>query len=266
MHMGNKKTKPKSLGPQDKKNRKKDGSRGPFSLRSAFLITVLLTVFLWWLPVLGQMIAGYVGGRRSGSAAKGIVATGSAVGIFVIAALLLSSAGFSFIDAQERLTDTMLAGFPALTDLVTTMSGYASSFFLAFGTIGSACAIVAATTVVFGMTGGILAGQARLEREYRTPSASAPAAFSARSMDAYRNGRSVGFGSFGDYAPVHASQTVTAATGKPLVRRAAARNAPEPQPAAEIRSPLSSVLEMTGNVQPRERPAPVVQKDDFEYI
>jgi len=267
--MGNKRAKLNSLGSRADKSKKNEAPAGPFSLRSAFLITALLTMFLWWLPVLGQMIAGYVGGRKSGSAAKGVLVTGSVVGIFIAAALLLSAAGFSFTDAQVRLTGTVLSGFPAVADIVTTISEYAASFFLAFGTIESACLAVALTTVTFGLIGGILAGQVRCESEYRMSSASSAPNSSARSIDAFRSGRSAGFGSFEDYSPVRAIQannTICHSSGKPLVRRQSARDIPEPQPAAETRSPLSSVLEMAGNVQPREKPVPAATKDDFEYI
>jgi len=268
MHMGNKKAK-LSLGSRADKSKKEKESGGPFSLRSAFLITALLTVFLWWLPVLGQMIAGYVGGRKSGSAVKGVVVTGSVVCIFVAVALMLSLAGFSFTDAQESITGTMLSGFPVLADIVTTISEYATAFFLSLGTTEAACLVVAVTTVIFGLIGGILAGQAGREREYRTSSVSSAPSSSARSVEAFKNGRSAGFGSFEEYSPVRATQasnTSGSSSGTPIVRRQPARDVQEPQPVAEARSPLSSVLEMAGNVQPREKPVPVATKDDFEYI
>ena len=223
----------------------------------------------------GQMIAGYVGGRKSGSAAGGLIVAGSVVGIFVIIALLVSLLGFSVHDAQMALTGSLLSGTPAMADLMTSTSDYASSFFASFGTLGSVCAVMAVSTLVFGLVGGIVAGQVRLERDYRMPSGSSSAAGSpARSVDAHKNGRPMGFGSFEEYSPVHATQVggTVSPSEKPLVRRAAARDAPEPKPVAEARSPLSSVLEMAGSVQrtvqPRERPAPAAaaSKDDFEYI
>lgn len=267
--MGNILAKLKSLGSRTDRGKKEKKPSGPFRLGSAFLITAILTVFLWWLPVIGQMIAGYVGGRKSGSAARGVLVTGSAVGIFIAAALLLSSAGFSFTEAQENLTGTMLAGFPALAEVVTIISEYASSFFLAFGTIESACAVVAVTTMIFGLIGGVLAGQVRLEKEYRMSSSPSAPSPSPRSMDAFRCGRSAGFGSFEEYSAVHAVQVRSVcgpSSGRPLVRRQSARDLPGPQPVTETRSPLASVLEMAGNVQPREKPVPMAAKDDFEYI
>ncbi|HPP45635.1 MAG TPA: hypothetical protein PK446_07570, partial [Methanomassiliicoccaceae archaeon] len=37
-----------------------------YSFWSAMKYTFALSLLLWWLPVFGQMVAGYVGGRRAG--------------------------------------------------------------------------------------------------------------------------------------------------------------------------------------------------------
>lgn len=273
--MGNKLKKP-SFGSKKKKEPKaKKESNGPFSLRSAFLVTMLLTVFLWWLPIFGQMVAGYVGGRKSGSPAKGLLVTASAVGIFVLAAYTISFFGYSILDAQNYLITNVFASYPAVSEFVTSTFGYMQSFFETFGALTSASVVIFATTAAFGVIGGIVAGQVRLEAEYRAPVARtvnnmtvSAANSGSRSVESYKQGRSMGFGSFDDYLPVHAMQVNSmegTASAKPLVRKASAREAPEQvreEPVKE--SPLSSVLQMSDrNAQPREKPA---AKDDFEYI
>ena len=42
-----------------------------YSFWSAVKYTFTLSLLLWWLPIFGQMIAGYVGGRRAGVALEG---------------------------------------------------------------------------------------------------------------------------------------------------------------------------------------------------
>jgi len=276
MHMMDWRATLHSLSSRAAKIKTGKGSNGPFDLRSAFIIAAALTALLWWIPVFGQMIAGYVGGRKSGSAARGVLVAGSAVGMFIVIALLFSLLGFSVYETQEYLAETVLAGVPVFSGLMLSLADYASSTFSSFGALGSFCAVVAVATVVFGLIGGIVAGQIRLEMQYRTPSGvSAPAGAPARSVDAFKKGRSMGFGSFEEYSSVHAAQVSSAAgpsSEKPLVRRASARDAPEPRPAAETKpSPLSSVLEMAGSVQravqPREKPAPAAASfDDTEFI
>ncbi|MFW5952971.1 MAG: hypothetical protein ACOCSJ_02290, partial [Candidatus Natronoplasma sp.] len=46
---------------------------------------VFLSALLWWIPLFGPMLAGYVGGRRTGGPKKGIFA--SIVGLGIIAAV-----------------------------------------------------------------------------------------------------------------------------------------------------------------------------------
>src|SRR3989304_431970 len=48
--------------------------RPPFSFLSAVKYVTILSILLWWLPTFGQMIAGYVGGRRAGSPWRGVAA------------------------------------------------------------------------------------------------------------------------------------------------------------------------------------------------
>jgi len=45
-----------------------------YNFWSAVKYTFGLSLLLWWLPVFGQMIAGYVGGRRAGAPWKGMIA------------------------------------------------------------------------------------------------------------------------------------------------------------------------------------------------
>ena len=44
------------------------------SVLSGMLWIIVLGILLFWLPVLGQMIAGFVGGKKAGSAMNGLLA------------------------------------------------------------------------------------------------------------------------------------------------------------------------------------------------
>lgn len=240
-----------------------------FSFGSALGVTLLLTVFLWWLPVLGQMIAGYVGGRKSGSVLKGIAATFTAVFSFIVIAMILSAFGLSIVDGQKAVLDTVAGGFPAFADMTTSMSAYLEGFFAQYGELTATVGVIAVVTVMFGAIGGIMSSQVAKESQYRSPSVSSAHA-NARSMNAYRSGRSSGFGSFDDYLPVNAVQSVRSdvAAKKPLVRKASARDVPEKavqEPELEYSSsPLSSVLTMSDRTPVKEKQ--IQPKDDFEYI
>src|SRR3989304_2012749 len=57
-----------------------------YSMGGAMKYVLVLSLLLWWLPTIGQMIAGYVGGRRAGGPWRGAVAAIVPVVLIVILA------------------------------------------------------------------------------------------------------------------------------------------------------------------------------------
>lgn len=78
-------------------------SRRPGSIGSAILWMFVLSILLFWLPVLGPLIAGFVGGRKAGSLSNAIMAT-------LLPALVLGAVLFVFTSV---LTGLPLIGFLA---------------------------------------------------------------------------------------------------------------------------------------------------------
>jgi hypothetical protein len=72
----------------------------PGSILLGTLWMIGLAVLLFWLPVLGPLVAGYVGGRRSGSVAGAAVASiipaALAAGLFLLAG---SGLGFPMLSS-----------------------------------------------------------------------------------------------------------------------------------------------------------------------
>jgi len=63
---------------------------------------VVLSAILWWIPLFGPMLAGYVGGRRTGGPKKGIIA--SIVGLGIIAAVYyLLTYGYVYLALESVL-------------------------------------------------------------------------------------------------------------------------------------------------------------------
>lgn len=48
---------------------------GKYSFKAALAIAYIGTIFLWWLPIFGPMLAGYVSGRAAGNKWKGLFST-----------------------------------------------------------------------------------------------------------------------------------------------------------------------------------------------
>jgi hypothetical protein len=74
----------------------------PGSVTSAILWMFVLSLLLFWLPVLGPLIAGFVGGRKAGSLGNAVIAVilpglifGAA--LFFLASLLTGLPLFGFI-------------------------------------------------------------------------------------------------------------------------------------------------------------------------
>ncbi len=78
------------------------------SIPAAMAWMVALSALLFWLPILGSLIAGYVGGSKAGSPGRAIAAVFLPGAIVWIAAMLLG--GF-------------LAGIPILGPIFATIAG-----------------------------------------------------------------------------------------------------------------------------------------------
>ena len=64
--------------------------RGKYSWRSSLVIAFVATILLWWLPIFGPMLSGYVSGRASGSKYKGVIITALVAGVIGVASFVLT--------------------------------------------------------------------------------------------------------------------------------------------------------------------------------
>ena len=139
-----------------------------YSIGSAVRYVFVLSLLLWWLPTIGQMIAGYVGGRRAGGPWRGVVAAILPVAVIVALAwgwdrgyLAPYLGGLAAV--PSTLGQAVSAAVPPATPYVDFVLAYFAAFVgalkatLSMGTNGYL------VTVVFAYIGGILADQARRE-------------------------------------------------------------------------------------------------------
>lgn len=61
----------------------------PYSARMGLLYSVFFSLLLWWIPIAGPAIAGYVSGRKSGDARKALQASLVTTAIIVLASYVL---------------------------------------------------------------------------------------------------------------------------------------------------------------------------------
>lgn len=252
-----------------------------YDMKSAVWLTFILSFLLCWIPILGQMVAGYIGGRRSGSPVRGAMSTTLAT-VVVLAILMILSVGLFSVNGiltgnpGERIDE--ISGTSPLTGQM--LSAGLSYLTAAFGSVDGTLSInygIYLVTIAFGFIGGIIADQSRKEtRLIISESASTAPVRSARSMEMHRAGRSLGFETFDDIraanpraqpevqsariVEVPKAAPVTATTVGPV--RAGMTTTSNTEDADN--GPFSDILRRQDRKDPSEQRAQ--QKDDFEYI
>ncbi|MEM3341410.1 MAG: hypothetical protein QW728_01825, partial [Thermoplasmata archaeon] len=136
-----------------------DDSDGGYMSDVAYGLKYLLGfgIFLWWLPIWGPMIAGYIGGKKAGSPGRGFVAAFIPSSVFVIL-IWGSYLGWIPIDFQtildipettrRWLEARNLTGMPFLDMLLETLTVAASRDISPFGVL-----------ILFAIIGGALADE-----------------------------------------------------------------------------------------------------------
>ena len=205
-----------------------------YDTKHGLVMETVLALVLWWIPYLGQMIPGYVGGRRSGSMGRGIIASVSST--FII--LLLAIAGaysLSWLMSTATIVDCM-ASFPALQTFFDYAVGYISMFIVLTGSGFSITTAVAGNYLlmcVFAVLGGAMANQSRKELALIVDAAVSQSAPKApRSVRAAAAGRTLNFESYSDLSAISVNSMPGADIRSAATEKAAERPVEHQRPAA----------------------------------
>ena len=176
----------------------KKGQNRLYDTRSGTLLTIVLLFLLGWIPTIGQMIAGFVGGRRSGSPLRGFIASLSGTFVVLLTLFLiveiLKAINSALITDPEGEIAIIASSSPVLQQLLDAALEYGRQLFgSADFTINYA---VYAITIPFGVIGGIFADQAQKETRLIVARTGKVNARRVRSIDAYKDGKSLGFETF----------------------------------------------------------------------
>lgn len=144
-----------------------------YSFWSASKYVLILSLILWWLPMFGQMIAGYVGGRRAGGPWRGVAAS-----IIPVVCLYMVITGFDsgFLPshvmgvaiAPAAISASLSQSVPFISPYLQFSSEYVGSFVAALSGASPYGINTYVLTVAFAYVGGILAEQSRREIEYNS--------------------------------------------------------------------------------------------------
>ncbi|MDR1955131.1 MAG: hypothetical protein LBP82_04185 [Candidatus Methanoplasma sp.] len=211
-----------------------------YSTRMATVFCLVTSALLWWIPVFGPAVAGYVCGRKTGSMVKGTICaliSGTFL-LFIVwgmSAFVLGHGGYPAVPAGEAAA--------SLKGIVGATATYLQTFFTE-GTSSLNLANLGVVTV-FGSVGGILSRQIRKETAHliAVGAAEGSARPAARSMLLYGRNKELGFESFDDCI---ASQRMTTNMNKDTMAEHNAEKgekakAPERKPATTVQTVTSTV-------------------------
>ncbi|MBN1677605.1 MAG: hypothetical protein JW880_03620 [Candidatus Thermoplasmatota archaeon] len=155
----------------DHEGKKFKSSNVVYSFWSASKYVLILSLMLWWLPMFGQMIAGYVGGRRAGGPWKGVAASIiPVVGLYAVMtgfdSGFLPSHVFGVAIAPAAVGASLSNSVPLISPYIQFSSEYVGSFVGALAGSSPYGINTYVLTVAFAYVGGVLAAQNRREIEY----------------------------------------------------------------------------------------------------
>ncbi len=205
------------------------GQNSLYDTRSGTFLTTILLFILGWIPMIGQMVAGFVGGRRAGSPMRGFVAVvlGTVITLLI---MFLTVEGLNAIDSAlvndpEGEIAAVAATSPVLQQLLDATLNYArglfghSDFTIDYG--------MYMITIPFGIIGGIFANQAQKEARIIVARTAKASARRIRSIDAYKSGKPMGFETFQQYTAMSVNSMATPVNSTPAKKEAPAPAKPK---------------------------------------
>jgi hypothetical protein len=156
---------------EDEEIKKFQDLKVPYSFWSAVKFTFVLSILLWWLPVFGQMIAGFVGGRRAGKPWKGVLAAMVPLMVIFIITLLVDMGILPTVIMGVDWTPSAIlvwleGAVPLIAPYIAFVKMYMTSFIDTIQITTSVRLDTYIITAAFAYIGGILAEQSRLEMNY----------------------------------------------------------------------------------------------------
>jgi hypothetical protein len=124
------------------------------NILSGMWYVFILSCLLWWLPVFGQMIAGYIGGRRAGSPTKGIIV--SIIPVFIIMLLFIGMdiGVLPFLVALAQIPSMVMNGIQSISPHAAE---YIGGIFVGLEPLIGINANGFLIVIVFGLIGGMMA-------------------------------------------------------------------------------------------------------------
>ncbi|MFA5313894.1 MAG: hypothetical protein WC375_11380 [Methanomassiliicoccales archaeon] len=155
-----------NISESHKRPKKDKMDKSPYSILGAIKYAFILTFALWWLPIIGPMIAGYVTGRRAGKAWLGILAATMALLSVSIVTTLLNSGVVGGYSSTSSLKDWLVALIPIFGPYFEFADQYMSYYLGAIQVSTGMHLDIYILTLAFAYIGGAIATQTWAEMGY----------------------------------------------------------------------------------------------------
>ncbi len=248
------------------------GQRSVYDTRSGTLLTIVLLFILGWIPMIGHMVAGFVGGRRAGSPTRGFVAAfvGTMSVLLVLFLIVESIRGINsaLINDPEGEIAVLTASAPLLQQLCTMFLDYTRDLFGSVDfSINYATYMI---TIPFGIIGGIFADQAQKETRIIVTRTGKATARRVRSIEAFKEGKQLGFESFEQYSKM--SVNTMAPVSRPVKEEPQVNSARKPT-VRKRESPVTATVDTTrvqstptSSVTPNQKKKKEQEGESIVYI
>lgn len=144
----------------------------------------VLSLMLWWIPTFGQMIAGYVGGRKAGNHWVAALAAFFPVLVIWIFSLIAQASG-TYPELTNLVSLPAAAAFaigdaiPLFQPSIQFLVAYVTSFAIALRETVSMGMNGYLVTIIFAYIGGLIAAQTLRERQVEAEATESPLALPA---------------------------------------------------------------------------------------
>ncbi|QLH75107.1 MAG: hypothetical protein HPY73_06420 [Methanomassiliicoccales archaeon] len=140
--------------------------KSPYSILGAVKYAFVLTFALWWLPIVGPMIAGYITGRKAGKAWVGVFAALIALLSVTIVSMVLNSG----VAGEEGTADGMKEWLVTIAPIFGPYFDFADQYMHYYiGAIQISTGVhldIYILTIAFAYIGGAIATQTWSEMGY----------------------------------------------------------------------------------------------------
>jgi hypothetical protein len=130
------------------------------NILSGMWYVFILSCLLWWLPVFGQMIAGYIGGRRAGSPTKGILVAIIPVFIIMLLFIGMDVGVLPFLVSLAQVPGMIMNGLQSISP---NAAAYVGGIFEGLQPLVGLNANGFLIVIVFGLIGGMMADMNKKE-------------------------------------------------------------------------------------------------------